>query len=144
MATQTPVQRQAAAKRAAATRKQNAAKRSASATKSSARRTRTAASGTTRRAQSTARTAGTTTAQAADSAAKTLEATGMQLGAVARNAQRAVLIPVGAFATAGDAIQRIAVTYASSATRARQLDRFERRGARALGRRLGKVASRSR
>ena len=93
MATQTQTQRQAAAKRAAATRKRNAAKRSAA---------------------------------------------GTSLGAVARNAQRAVLIPVGALATAGDSVRRIALTYASSRSRARQLDRFERRGARALyeGRRM--------
>src|SRR6202042_2324079 len=44
MATQTPIQRQAAAKRAAATRKRNDAKRSATATKASGRRTRAAAS----------------------------------------------------------------------------------------------------
>jgi hypothetical protein len=129
MATQTPVQRQAAAKRAAATRKRNAAKRSAGSAKSSARRTRTAAYGT---ARTTARTAGTTTAHAGDAGAKTLDAAGTQLGAVARSAQRAVLIPVGALATAGDAVRRIAVTYASPGARARQLERFERRGARAF------------
>jgi hypothetical protein len=82
--------------------------------------------------------------QAADTAAKALEATGTELGALARSAQRAVLIPVGALATAGDAVRRIAVTYASPVTRARQLDRFELRGAKAvaLGRR--KVVSRAR
>jgi hypothetical protein len=48
MATQTPTQRSAAAKRAAATRKRNAAKRSAASTRASARRTSGAASATAR------------------------------------------------------------------------------------------------
>ena len=109
MATQTQTQRQAAAKRAAATRKRNAAKRSAAATKSSARRTRTAASSTARGARGTASTAGTTTTHAADTAVNALEAAGTSLGAVARSAQRAVLIPVGALATAGDSVRRIAL-----------------------------------
>jgi len=139
MATQTPTQRQAAAKRAAATRKRNAAKRSASATKTSARRTRGAATGTARNARSTARTAGTTTAYAADTAAKAADTAAKaadtattQFGAVARSAQRAVLIPVGALALAGDAVRQTALTYTSPARRARQLDQLERRGARAL------------
>ena len=132
MATQTPTQRQAAAKRAAATRKRNAAKRSASATKTSARRTRGAATGTARNARSTARTAGTTTAYAADTAAKAADTATTQFGAVARSAQRAVLIPVGALALAGDAVRQTALTYTSPARRARQLDQLERRGARAL------------
>jgi len=144
MATQTPVQRQAAAKRAAATRKRNAAKRSAAATKSSARRTRTAASGTARSARSTAHTARSTTAQVAGTATKATDAAGTRLAAVARSAERAVLIPIGALAAAGDAFQRIAVTYASSRTRSRQLDRFERRGATALDRGRRKVARRAR
>ncbi|HTT28984.1 MAG TPA: hypothetical protein VMG37_11280 [Solirubrobacteraceae bacterium] len=132
MATQSPTQRQAAAKRAAATRKRNAAKRSASATKTSARRTRGAATGTARNARSTARTAGTTTAYAADTAAKAADTATTQFGAVARSAQRAVLIPVGALALAGDAVRQTALTYTSPARRARQLDQLERRGARAL------------
>ncbi len=134
MATQTPVQRQAAAKRAAATRKRNAAKRSATATRSSARRTRGAASGTARSARSTARTAGATTANAAGTASKAVDDAGTRLGAVARGAQRALLIPVGAIATAGDALRDTALTYASRGTRARRLNRLERRGARALDR----------
>ena len=144
MATQTPVQRQAAAKRAAATRKRNAAKRNASATASSARRTRSATSGTARSARNTARTAGTTTAHAGDTATKALDATGAQFAAVARGAQRAVLIPIGALAAAGDAVRRITVSYASSRTRARQLDRFERRGARAFDQGRRKFAGRAR
>jgi hypothetical protein len=144
MATQTPTQRQAAAKRAAATRKRNATKRSASATKTSARRTRGAASGTARSARSTARIAGTTTTYAAGTAAKAVDTAGMRLGAVARSAQRAVLIPVGALALAGDTVRRTAETYASSARRARQFDQLERRGARALAQSRLKAGPRSR
>ena len=144
MATQTPTQRQAAAKRAAATRKRNAAKRSASATKTSARRTRGAATGTARNARRTARTAGTTTSYAADTAAKAADTAGTQLGAVARSAQRAVLIPVGALALASDAVRRTALTYASPARRARQLDQLERRGARALAQSRLSVGRRTR
>jgi hypothetical protein len=144
MATQTPTQRQAAAKRAAATRKRNAAKRSASATKTSARRTRGAATGTARNARSTARTAGTTTSYAADTAAKAADSAGTQLGAVARSAQRAVLIPVGALALAGDAVRQTALTYTSPARRARQLDQLERRGARALAQSRLSVGRRTR
>lgn len=141
MATQTPTQRQAAAKRAAATRKRNAAKRSASATKTSARRTRGAAAGT---ARSTARSAGTTTTHAADTAAKAADAAGTQIGAVAQSAQRVLLIPVGAIAVAGDALRRTARLYSSAARRARQLDQLERRGARALAHRGLKVGRRAR
>jgi hypothetical protein len=144
MATQTPTQRQAAAKRGAATRKRNAAKRSASATKTSARRTRCAATRTTRNVRSTARTAGTTTTYAAGTAAKAVDSAGSQLGAVARSAQRAVLIPVGAVALAGDAVRRTAQTYASSARRGRRLDQLERRGARALAQGRRSVGRRAR
>jgi hypothetical protein len=144
MATQTPTQRQAAAKRAAATRKRNAAKRSASATKTSARRTRGAATGTARSARRTARTAGTTTSYAADTAAKAADTAGTQLGAVARSAQRAVLIPVGALALAGDAVRQTALAYTSPARRARQLDQLERRGARALAQSRLSVGRRTR
>jgi len=144
MATQTPTQRQAAAKRAAATRKRNAAKRSASATKTSARRTRGAATGTARSARSTARTAGATTTYAAGTAAKAVDTAGTHFGAMARSAQRAVLIPVGALALAGDAVRRSAQTYASAARRARQLDHLERRGARALAEGRRRVGRRTR
>jgi hypothetical protein len=148
MATQTPIQRQAAAKRAAATRKRNDAKRSATATKASGRRTRGAASGAARNARSNARTtaraAGTTTASAAGTAAKAANAAGTRLSAAARNAQRAVLIPVGALAVAGEAMRRTAETYADSRRRARQFDRFERRGAKALDWGQRSVARRTR
>lgn len=143
MATQTPAQRQAAAKRGAATRKRNAAKRSATATRASARRTRGAASGTARNARSTARSAGATTTTAARTASKAVDAAGTQLGAIARGAQRVLLIPVGAIATAGDALRNTAITYASPGARARQLGRLERRGAKALDRGRRTVARRA-
>ena len=122
MATQTPTQRQASAKRAAATRKRNAAKRSATATR---------------------RGASATTTSARRTGGQGLDAAGMQLGAVVRSAQRAVLIPVGAVATASDAVMRTAQTYTNSGRRARQLDRFERRGAKALVRGRRKASPRS-
>jgi hypothetical protein len=134
MATQTPTQRQASAKRAAATRKSNAAKRSASTAKASARRTSRAASGTARNARTTARSAGTTTNHAATSAVRTLDAARSQLGAVGRQAERAVLIQVGAVAAATDAVRRSAGKYTDARRRSRQLDQFELRGARTLNR----------
>ena len=132
MATQTPSRRQAAAKRAAATRKRNSTKRSASATKASARRTQKAATAgakqTTREARRTTRQAGRTTGRGLDSA-------GTTIGAIGRQAQRAVLIQLGAAATVGEKVKRTARTYSSLDGVVRELDRFERRGARALNRR---------
>jgi hypothetical protein len=139
MATQTPTQRQATAKRAAATRKRNAAKRSASTTRASARRTSGAASGATRSARTTARRAGTTTTNAARTAARSADAAGTQLGAVGRQAQRVFLTGLGALAIAGDSIKRNAQTYTDSGRLARQLDRFERRGTRMFDRGRRKV-----
>ena len=81
MATQTQTQRRASAKKAAATRKRNTSRSTASRTRSSARST---ASGATSTATSRAKA----------------EATGIQ--AFALQAERAVLIPVGAALTARD------------------------------------------
>ena len=75
---------------------------------------------------------------------KAADAAGTRLGAAARNAQRVVLIPVGALAAAGEAVRRTAETYADSGRRARQFDRFERRGAKALDRGRRSVARRTR
>jgi hypothetical protein len=125
MATQTSTQRQAAGKRAAATRKRNAAKRSASATKSGARRTRSSAVQTGRQAQGTGRQAGRT-------AARGLDAATTRLGAVGRSAQRALLIQVGAVATLGDKVRQTTRTYSNLELVTRELNRFERRGNRAL------------
>jgi hypothetical protein len=120
MATQTPTQRSAAAKRAAATRKRNAAKRSASATR---------------------RTAGS---QAAQTAERTADAAGAQLGAVATSAERVLFTAVGAVATAADAVKHTASTYTNSRRLARRLDEFELRGARLLDRNRRKARPRAR
>jgi hypothetical protein len=123
MAAQTKTQRQATAKKAAATRKRNAAKRGSQSTKASARRTASSARGTSRAARSTAK-----------QATRTTEAEVPRLEAVARQAERALLIPVGAALEARDTVVETARTYGDRARARRQLNRFERRGATALGR----------
>jgi len=95
MATQTQSERQAAGKKAAATRKRNASRRSASSTRRSATTTRSSARSTARGARTTARSAATTSATRAKAEAKGLQAAYLQ-------AERAVLIPVGAALTARD------------------------------------------
>src|SRR4051812_50149842 len=94
MATQTKTQRQAAAKKAAATRKRNAAAQSGSRAKTSARSTASSARRTGRSARTTAKQAARTGERGADAATTRLEAFG-------RQAQRALLIPVGAAPVAG-------------------------------------------
>jgi hypothetical protein len=106
MATRTPSRRQAAAKRAAATRKRNASNRSAAATKASARRTRTAGARTTRDARRTTKQASRTAGQRLDAATTRLEALSYQ-------ARRALLIPIGAAANAGDRLRETARTFGS-------------------------------
>lgn len=128
MATQTPTQRQAAAQRAAATRKRNQTKRSAAATKSAARRTRSSATQAGRQARGTTR-------QASRTATRGLGAATTRLGAVGRSAQRALLIQVGAAATVGDKVRQTARTYTSLDLVQRELNRFERRGDKAISRR---------
>jgi hypothetical protein len=128
MATQTTTQRQAAAKRAAATRKRNAAKRSASATKASARRTKSSASEASRNARRTAKQATRTASRRVDEAEN-------RLGAVGRQAQRALLIPVGAAAVVSDTVRKTARSYSKPGGVTRELDKFERRGRKELDRR---------
>ena len=127
MATQTKTQRQAAGKKAAATRKQNAAKRSASATKASAGRTTRRASATTKSAQRTSR-------QATRTAGRGIDAATARLDAFASQAQRALLIQLGAAATLRDNLAQTAQTYTNLDKVVRELDRFERRGERVLKR----------
>lgn len=107
MAEQTTTQRQAAAKKAAATRKRNAAAKSAKSATSSAKATQTS------------------TTAATDSAAK---AGSFTLDSVALQAERAVLIPVGAALAARDVVVDVAKTYASRESAEKELRRFERRG----------------
>lgn len=125
MATQTRTARQAAGNKAAATRKRNAAKRSARTTKTSAKQTTTAARSTARAARSTARQATRTVEHRAEAANS-----GLQV--FARQAERALLIPVGAALEARDAAVSTVRTYSDRTTAKRELDRFERRGERAL------------
>ena len=127
MATQTKTQRQAAGKKAAATRKRNAAKQSSGTTKASARRTAGSAQGTARNVRATAKQAARTTAKRADAEATRLEA-------VARQAERAVLIPVGAVLEARDRVTETARTLSDRELTRKELNRFEERGAGALKR----------
>jgi hypothetical protein len=127
MAAQTKTQRQAAAKKAAATRKRNSSRQSGGAAKASARRTRSSA-------ESTGRAARTTAKQAVRATARRAEAETTRLGAVASQAERAVLIPVGAALEARDRVASTVRTYSDTRLTRRELNRFERRGAEALGR----------
>ena len=127
MATQTRTQRQAAAQKAAATRKRNAAKSSASTTRTSARRTRASASHTTREARRTGRAAGRTAARRFDALTERVEEVG-------RRAQRAFYIQVGAAMTARDALAHSVRVYATPGSVVKELDKYERRGERALKR----------
>ena len=127
MAAQTKTQRQAAAKKAAATRKRNSAKQSGGAAKSSARRTGSSA-------QDTGRAARTTAKQAARATARRAEAETTRLEAVAHQAERAVLIPVGAALEARDRVTNTVRTYSDTRLTRKEFNRFEQRGAKALGR----------
>ena len=127
MAPQTRTKRQATAKKAAATRKRNAAKGSASRTRASARTTTRSARETGRAARTTARSAARTTARRASAEQTRLEG-------VARQAERALLIPIGAALEARDQIVDVARTYTNRNKAQRQLNKFERRGATAVRR----------
>jgi hypothetical protein len=106
MATQTQTQRRASAKKAAATRKRNTSRSTASRTRSSARST---ASGATNTATSRAKA----------------EATGIQ--AFALQAERAVLIPVGAALTARDNVVENVKPFTSRTTAEREISKLQRR-----------------
>jgi hypothetical protein len=58
-----------------------------------------------------------------------------RLGAVGRQAQRALLIPVGAAAVVSDQVRKTARTYSKPSGVTHELDKFERRGRKALDRR---------
>jgi hypothetical protein len=131
---QTRTQRQASAQKAAATRKRNAAKRSASSTKSTARSTRSSARQTTRSARQTGRQAARTGRQATRTAERRLDAFGERIEEFGRRAQRALYIQVGMAATARDALANSVRVYTRPSTVVKELDKYERRGARAFGR----------
>jgi hypothetical protein len=102
MATQTQTQRRASAKKAAATRKRNVSR------------------GTASRARTTAKT----TATSATTRAKA-EATGLQ--AVALQAERALLIPVGAALIARDNVVDGVKPFTSRTTAEREINKLQRR-----------------
>jgi hypothetical protein len=129
-----PARREAAAKKAAATRKRNAAKQNGSRAQASARRTASSARSTARSARSTSRSARTTAKQAARTTGRRAGAEATRLEALARQAERALLIPVGAALEARDRAIETAQTYGSRTKAKRRFDRFERRGAAALRR----------
>jgi len=114
MATQTPTQRKASAKKAAATRKRNAAKASAKSASTSAKRTATSAKTTAKKT--------TTAASNATSAGQ------FTLDTVALQAERALLIPVGAALIARDAVVEVTKPYTSRTSAEKELKKFERRG----------------
>jgi hypothetical protein len=127
MTPQTRTQRQAAAKKAAATRKRNSARQSSRTVKASVRRTTTSARGTGRAARTASKQAGRATASRV-LAEKT------RFEAVARQAERGVLIPVGAMLEARDRVAETIRTYSDGRLAGEQLNRFERRGATSLRR----------
>jgi hypothetical protein len=63
-----------------------------------------------------------------------VDAATTQLGAVTVSARRVLYTAVGAAATAGDAVKRSALIYRNPVRLARQLQQYERRGARVLDR----------
>ena len=118
MAAQTETQRKATARKAAATRRRNAAQRSTTAARSSAKRTQTAA------------------AKAAETRVKA-ELNTLQV--VQAQAERAVLIPVGAALPARDAVVEVTKPYVAGRDSAEKeiektLKKFERRGSTARNR----------
>jgi hypothetical protein len=127
MAPQTRTKRQAAAKKAAATRKRNSARQSSGTAKASVRRTTTSA-------QSTGRAARTASKQAGWATARRVLAEKTRLEAVARQGERVILIPVGAALEARDRAAATIRTYSDSRLARQQLNRFERRGATVLRR----------
>jgi hypothetical protein len=127
MASQTRTQRQAAAKKAAATRKRNSARQSSGTAKASVRRTTTSA-------QSTGRASRTASKQAGRATARRVWAEKRRFEAVARQGERAILIPVGAALEARDRVAATIRTYSDSRLARQQLNRFERRGATVLRR----------
>src|SRR3954466_16230182 len=100
MAPQTRTQRQASAKKAAATRKRKAASQSNGTAKAAARRTASSA-------ERTGRSAQTTSKYGALAAVRRFSAEGLRLEALGHQAERVVLIPVGAVLEARDGIVRI-------------------------------------
>ena len=136
MAQQTRTGRQAAATKAAGTRKRTAVRQSAA-------RTRTSARQTGRSTRSASRGAGRTTRHGATTVTRGLDAAVTRVEALARQAERALLVPVGAALEARDSLAdtvRIVTQRRAATTRLR---RFERRGEQALRRNRRTVVRRA-
>ena len=101
--------------------------RAAGTAKASVRRTTTSA-------QSTSRAARTASKQAGRATARRVLAEKTRFEAVARQAERVILIPVGAALEARDRVAATIRTYSDSRLASQQLNRFERRGATVLRR----------
>lgn len=135
MAEQTKTQRSAAGHKAAATRKRNAAKRSESAAKTSARQTRAAANVTVKTStRATTRNARRTSKQAGRAANRRFDAATERVEELGRRAQRVLYIQVGAAAKAKDSLVGTVRTYTDIQKANVELNKLERRGARALRR----------
>lgn len=144
MASQTPTQRKASAQRAAATRRRNAAKRQ----ESTAKRQETAARNAAKRSQSAATRAAEARAQAAETRVKAELNT---LQSVQSQAERAVLIPVGAALVARDSVLEAVGPYTEGRDSAERelsklgkrvstnLRKYERRGTTARNRAVREV-----
>lgn len=134
MATQTRTERQAAAKKAAATRRKNESQRHATSAKRSARRTRGTAAAASRDARSAA-------GQGSRAAARSGEAWLFRLESIGRQLERGLHVQVGALLEARDAVTGTVRTYSDRRRLRTRLRRFERRGETAL-RRTGREARR--
>jgi hypothetical protein len=93
-------------------------------------------------AHEASRGARTTGRHATSTATQGIDAATTRLGALGRQAQRALLIQIGAAASVGDKVRNTARTYSKLDRVARELNRFERRGARALARRSRGISQR--
>src|SRR3954454_11363728 len=139
MAQQKPQQRRAAGQKAAGTRTRNQTKSGGTATRSNARSTRSTA----RRIRSTARTGARQTQASAKQTVRNAEHTAVaaertaetglayavqRTKAAATQAERAVLIPVGATLIARDSVVETVEPYVkSAATRQREINKLVRR-----------------
>ena len=130
MATQTPTQRKAAARKAAATRKRNEStasrQRAAAGKKAAATRRRNAAGRSAKTAQASAKRTATAAAQTAEAGA---EAGAFTVERAAQQAQRAVLIPVGAALVARDNVVEAVQPYTKRDTAERELNKLQRQPA---------------
>ena len=127
MAEQTRTQRQAAGKRAPASRRQTESRQRAAAARRSARSGQRAAGAVSRDAQGAA-------TQATRAVARGLEAGALRMDAFGRQVERALLIEVGAVLEARDAVTGTVRTFSNRRKVSTRLRKWERRGEAALRR----------